>query len=415
MRQPVKFINTKLGPKKVAFRKHQKDVSTIPENVMNNCILFDKENEQAIVGLINLWEDLLFIRGKGSAARQLKTLLQDALSEPGSYIHRLIEATPNREAWFFRYASYPVGWRRKIIGQNLSRKAIQELAWLFQRGIYYLVLGCLRGGITAAEAERRINQQYEEALSTITLKELVKASDGVAYDNEIRNLLARLALSTGSIAGADKCLGVILQQRLKTFTGDTSVYEQDLKAVLWECAKGNHHLIREIVKMIEGDTPRPLEEQITLIVSIFRGQEHKLVRDTLLRILRKTIADLPDIHQDVSNLKSQNNENNEVPLPGNIESLKVKPLWAQSVELSEADGREAIREGFSSRGVPCDELKPREWEAIFEKHDIYRQGYEFGSKKGISISSFYGEHANAKEKEWSRIKRNIRNLANKSD
>jgi hypothetical protein len=82
---------------------------------------------------------------------------------------------------------------------------------------------------------------------------------------------------------------------LRAVTGKTRLYEQDVKGAMWGRAKGNHHLRYETLKMIEGAQPRPIEEQIALIVRIARGQEQKLMRDTLLRILRKTIADLPEV------------------------------------------------------------------------------------------------------------------------
>jgi hypothetical protein len=96
--------------------------------------------QRAINGLIDLWEDICFVQGKGFMARQLKPHIQIALEEPGSAIHRLIEAMPDREEWYIRYANYSgpgfrgklkritgisIGQRRKIIGQNLTRKTVQ--------------------------------------------------------------------------------------------------------------------------------------------------------------------------------------------------------------------------------------------------------------------------------------------------
>ena len=98
--------------------------------------------QRAINGLIDLWEDICFVQGKGFRARQLKPHIQIALEEPGSAIHRLIGAMPDREEWYTRYANYSspgfrgkigkiagisIGQRRKMIGQNLTRKEVQEL------------------------------------------------------------------------------------------------------------------------------------------------------------------------------------------------------------------------------------------------------------------------------------------------
>jgi hypothetical protein len=86
------------------------------------------------------------------------------------------------------------------------------------------VIPCQSEGITAAEAERRIIQQYEEALSTITLNELLKPDDSVTYDNPVRNIIGGAGFSTGSVAGADKRLNYVLEKRLqeKHFVGSVS-------------------------------------------------------------------------------------------------------------------------------------------------------------------------------------------------
>ncbi len=75
------------------------------------------------------------------------------------------------------------------------------------------------------------------------------------------------------------------------------------------------------------------------------------------------------------------------------------------------EGGEAIRAALAKRGIGYNDLTPREWEEIFEKYDLLRKGYEFSSKRGLSISSFYGEKAHAKEQKWSRVKSKVRKLS----
>ena len=41
------------------------------------------------------------------------------------------------------------------------------------------------------------------------------------------------------------------------------------------------------------------------------------------------------------------------------------------------------------------------------RRDLIRKGYEFSSKSGVSIGSFYGQDADTKKKRWSRIKQKI--------
>lgn len=367
----------------------------------------DSDTQQrAIKGLITLWEDICFVQGKGLLVRQLKPHIEAALAEPGSLIHRLIEAMPDHAKWYVNWSHQPTETRRKLISKAFNQKIIRETVWLFHH-LCLLARVHQCEGITVAEAERLIHKQYKDALSTITLKELLNkpSPDDVPKEIDMRALMSSLALFPGSLAGADKRLKTILCQRIRDFTGDTPVYEQDLKIALWGCAQGNGHLIKETTKMIEGDPPRPIEEQIALIARIFRGEEPKLMRTTLLRILRKTIEELPDIHQDKRRLETQNIE---LPLPDNIEALKAETPWTQTCELSEAEGRESIIEALARKGIEYEDLKPNQWAEIFERYALIRKGYEFSSKVGVSISSFYGKAAHAKEQKWSRIKGKIR-------
>lgn len=369
--------------------------------------------ERAIKGLVDLWEDICFVQGKGFIARQLKLHIQKALKEPGSAIHRLFEATPGKAEWYISYGKKPKGLRRRIIGQNLTRKAVQELTWLFKRGIYNLAIAYRSEGITAAEAERRINRQYRDALSTITLKELVKADDNATYKNEVHNLMARLGLTTGSLAGADKRLKIVLAERFRTLTGKTPLYELDLKEAMWECATGNGHLLYETLKVIEGDPPRPLEEQISLIVRIFKGQEQKLMRGTLLRILRKTIADLPEIsdelrqkHRAYKRGKAIEAEELRLERVSAVKDTLMTPLkhvegFVDGIEepaVSPADLLERI-------GITKENTSPADWETLMLiSRKVLDGELESGSKTGLSISAAFGSDAARVRKTISRYR-----------
>ncbi len=88
-------------------------------------------------------------------------------------------------------------------------------------------------------------------------------------------------------------------------------------------------------------------------------------------------------------------------------------LYNPQTELSAEQGRDAIVDLLAAIGIGRDDLTAKEWDEIFERHDLMRKGYEFSSKTGMSIKSFYGEHAHAKEQKWSRLKKKIRGLSNK--
>lgn len=82
-------------------------------------------------------------------------------------------------------------------------------------------------------------------------------------------------------------------------------------------------------------------------------------------------------------------------------------------EISGAEDRETITQAFALKGIGYNDLTPGEWAEIFERYDLIREGYEFSSKTGISISSYYGAAANTKEQRWSRIRKKIRDVINR--
>ena len=100
---------------------------------------------------------------------------------------------------------------------------------------------------------------------------------------------------------------------------------------------------------------------------------------------------------------------------GEVEVDVEDPNAADFVSVVEAggeeEGREAIIEALARRCIGYNDLTPKEWAEIFEKYDLFGKGYELSSKIGVSISSFYGAAAHAKEQKWSRIKKKILELS----
>ena len=245
----------------------------------------------------------------------------------------------------------------------------------------------------------------ESAVPRLTLKELLETG---------------LRLSTSSVAGADKRLKFILDKRFHEIAGEMRVYEQDLKYTLWELispslqslrsgifsqeVKENSHANNAFTKFIEGEPQRTPEEQVSLLLRIYKNQEPKLNRTIQLSVIREMIADLPDVHQAV---KQRITRYPELPLPENAAELELEALWKQPVELSEEDGKEAVIEALASKGIDYNDLTPREWAEIFERLDLIRKGYEFSSKSGVSIGSYYGKDTDTKKKRWSRLKQKI--------
>ncbi len=353
--------------------------------------------ERAITGLIALWEDIYFVQGKESIAAKLKPGIEDALKEVGPLFFSLAEG-------FAKYNDYPLETRRDLIKKDLEQKPNKLLVEFLKRWLFYTARGCNRIGRTEAEMERLYIRYIKDALSSATLRDL---------------LYAGLRLSTSSVSGADKRLKAVLDKRFNDFMGEMRIYEQDLKVTLWDLifpslkslegglfspeVKENTHANNAWAKFIEGEPKKTPEEQVSLLLRIYKNREPKLARTMQLSVIREMMADLPDIHQEIKQLTA----NNEFPLPENVEEIEVELFWKQPVELSEADGKEAIREALASKGIGYNDLTPSEWAEIFERYELIRKGYEFSSKSGVSIGGYYGQAADTKKKRWSRVKQKI--------
>ena len=370
----------------------------------------ESTQERVVNGLIELWADVYStetysIKGKQFTVGQLKSYVKAALAEPGSSVQGVFEASPEIARACATYADLPTGLRKIIL--ILARKEIEDKLYLLKRLFHLFAVLYITGGITAAETERRLEQSFKHVVDRITLKELLNKPD----ESNLHTLLEALPLFPGSIAGADKRLKSVLVSHLKEVSEATTYYdqnltyyEQDLKVALWNCWKGKH--VDEAIKMLskQGDPT----EKMSMLRRIMDGQEPQLLRTMLLRMLHKTIEELDDVRQEMRDLEPRGAE---LLSPHDIESTKVAPLWPQHPELSEAEGRQAIIETLSQQGIGYDDLTPKEWVEIFERYNLIRKGYEFSSKTGISISSFYGNAAHAKEQKWSRIKKKISQLS----
>ena len=92
---------------------------------------------------------------------------------------------------------------------------------------------------------------------------------------------------------------------------------------------------------------------------------------------------------------------------GEAQAIDVVDPGTMETAFLALDDNEAIYAYFAQKGINYDDLTPKEWAEILERRDLYRMGYEFGSKKGVSMASFYGEAAQVKEKSWSRVLKKI--------
>jgi hypothetical protein len=82
------------------------------------------------------------------------------------------------------------------------------------------------------------------------------------------------------------------------------LYDTDVKVALWECSEGKH--LDEFAKLL-SDNPKEAAADLRRLM-----KDSKAIRGIVLRILRKTITDLPDITDAVRDQRAQ--DNNKITL-----------------------------------------------------------------------------------------------------
>ena len=311
------------------------------------------EIEKTIDAAIKFWRDVCHIRGERHIAERLEPYIKEALAEPGSALHRFIVGSPKHIDFYLDYASKSESARLKMLRQSRKNKGFNDAAWFLISGMQLIAEAYKEEGLSATEQERRVEKAFAEELSNISLKELIsRPREGRKWLRiDMRSLLSSLRLPPGSVAGKDRRLKWILDGRLMSKIDGISLYEQDLKAALWEVSKGKH--LDEFTKMLaaRGDTAK----QLATLRRIFSGQERKLVRATLIRTLRKTIEELDDIRQEMRNLERRYAE---VTLDEDVVPIEVPEYRnAQEAFLSMIEGRVDIgRLDTRSLNLLTDEL-----------------------------------------------------------
>ena len=200
--------------------------------------------------LITLCEDIYVVQGQNNDPQIVKIMpdIQNALKElPPWWFNQGADLIDTLSL----YAKLSSKQRHKLLKQALTQKVTQDAMWASQWFLGFLAAICsLLGGITWAELEQQLEQQLKGTFSTITLPELLgkETANDIPHSNLIRHIYSKVGFTTGSIAGKNKRLKVILDQRFRDSIGDIPLYEQDLKVAMSKWHKGNHRGLIEIVE-----------------------------------------------------------------------------------------------------------------------------------------------------------------------
>lgn len=368
--------------------------------------------QEAVDSLIDLWADvystkMYHIQGMSFTSHQLKPYVKAAFAEPGSSIHKIIQSDNKAEACI-NYYRVLRQVRQKRIMQNLVREELEDNEYLrFFNDIFYdAAMLNIRFGITFAEAERRLTQSFERALACISLRQLIGKPSGnrLLSDFALHPLLSSLPFSTGSIAGADIHLKIILDQRLETSIGEMKDLEQDLKTALWECRTGSH--LNEYLKMLnkQGDAT----QQMAIHWQILNRQKPELFRRLILTMMRKNIEDFPDIRQDVKRLEAKNPE---LPLAEGILATNLPATHGSTIknggkyplrriEPPYEDALDNFFDMMTERGVKV---------SRFDTRDLELFGDELSRRNsGRTFKEYYGNKANQRKQQLKNLSKKLR-------
>ena len=376
--------------------------------------------QKAIDGLIEFWSDMYTVCGKEDKASQLKLYLKPLLKKSDPLVQELIGNSSEAIKFYTEYADTPVEIRREKLEQlqtSFARFTIEHSLYILVLAIFYLVIWCISEGLSFEEIETLLQQQLDQELSNMIVGEIITKLkvEGIPGELKFRLPPSGLGLSLGSIVGANARLRSVLEKRLKQLSGNRSVYQQDLSIALLECIQGKN--LNEFVEAL-GDN---IAKQVKTLKQIMRGKQPKLVRSTILRIVRKAIEDLPDIadtlkerrHQEeyLAYLNRQRGEEDE-PLSGIFirdESL-LENIEAKEDILTEKLTHNQIIELLSHEGINKDDLTENQWWLIFQLNDAFYQGAEIASKKGLSLHAYFGDDSATIRKQLSRLHKRITEL-----
>ena len=336
---------------------------------------------KAINSFVEFWSDTLYIRGKLPTNRKLKRYLK---AKTGSKIWGAISASPNDVQFFAHYTDTSLESRRKWL-ENAFFRSITELA-LYNPALrlFYLTIWLLSEGVKMIEVKEALEECIGCELSEIIFNAMARQ---LGTTRVIKLDFGTLGLRPGNIAGANARLRSISEARAVKSDEHKSDYEQDLSVVLWQCSQGVH--LDEFRKMLsdKGD----LAGEVASLRKMLKEKDSKAIRSVILRILRKTIEDLPDIRQDIRNLEAQGRE---VPLTdGILSTLEAKPEQYENA-------LDNFLDMITEHGVKIGQLDSRDLELLND--ELSRLEY------GMTRKEYYGEKENQRKQQLKYLSKRLK-------
>ncbi len=343
--------------------------------------------ERALNGLIELWLDIYddreyLIQEKVYQACQLQPHIMAALREPSLWVTTLIESSLDKVAFSIIYTLIPIEVRHHPMLQAEIKQDRETNLFLFFLN-WLLELAATTNmvlGITLAEAERWLEQSFERMVTQLSLNQMLSkpTTEKILHWYTLHTLSESFPLYPGSVAGADRKLRVVLRERMRLHSGNICVYENDLRAALWDCWNSDV-IVTELFRILHNKSDR---EKVELLEQLADGEEPKLLRNILLESLHKVVGNLADIHQEIRNLQTQGRE-----LPLTEEILSVLPARHEQYESALDNFLDMI----TKRGVDISRLDTRDLELLSD--ELNRRKYS------ITRKEYYGEKENQRKQQ----------------
>ncbi|MBA7677428.1 hypothetical protein ES703_85685 [subsurface metagenome] len=334
---------------------------------------------KVVNNFVEFWNDTLYIRGKPPANRRLRRYLK---AKTGSKVWQIISTSPTDIQFFTHYTDTPIESRRKMLDNDFS-KLMPILYDVFPR-LFYLSLWSMSEGISLIEIKDVLKEYFGHELSEVMVEEMTRQ---LGTSGVLKFDMSSLGFGPANIAGANARLKSILNQRSMKHGDHKSDYEQDLSVALWECSEGAH--LDEFRKMFsdKGD----LAEEATSLWQMLKEKDFKAIRSIFLRILRKTIEDLPDIRQDIRNLEAQGRE---VPLTDEMRStLEARPDQYENA-------LDNFLDMLAEHSVDINRLDTRELDLLSD--ELNRLGY------GMTRKEYYGDRENQRKQQLKYLAKRFR-------
>jgi len=357
--------------------------------------------QKVVNNFVEFWNDTRYVRGKPPANRKLKRYLK---AKTGSNIWQMISVSPTDVQFLAHYTDTPIEARRRWLDDTLYTLMVALYNPLLR--LVYSTIWHMSEGISSTEIKEWLEQSVGRELSDVMFKEMPKQ---LGTDGMIKFGMDILGLFPGSIAGANTRLKRILERRSMKQGEYKSEYEQDLSVALWECSEGAH--LDEFTKMLSKESG--CHEEVTNLRRIFKEKDSHAIRGIVLRIIQKTIEDLPDIKEQLQEqrrayVRGKEIEREEERLQkanatnDTLFKKRDPPNLEADPDLLEPPSPADL---LGNIGISRDNTSETEWQDFMMlSQEILDGELEVGSKTGLSISATFGKDAARLRKTISRYR-----------